>query len=399
MSSGQRLTGLGWHDSVPPNGHRPRPQPVPGESNSNPLGLDTPSGEIELETTPEHRNLVAGDPGCVGWSRRYDDPSVVEFREYLRQNNGIRGMEVLDPNEVDRAAQLLHRDGFAVVRDVLSPAHLERLRDAATVVIEQLVRADPDCSIGGGAGGLPHRYSFGGSSASRHMLHLRPWVELIDMPTTTPILSAIFGSSDYVVGGGGGDIAMPGAIEYQGLHSDNTWSELHDPVGGATMRDLPPPIITVNFPISDLTWENGPIRQIPGTQRSHAPIPSLIDEPAWMKLSTVCPLPAGSAIFRDVRAWHGGTPNLSHDVRAMPNIEYLAPWFRSNIMLRSMPYDEWARLSDRGRRISRLVACGRDEVVVGAGFVHPRAAERAAFVERQLATLPADRVVTHRSDR
>jgi hypothetical protein len=41
-----------------------------------------------------------------------------------------------------------------------------------------------------------------------------------------------------------------------------------------------------------------------------------------MKLSTVCPAPAGSVLIRDVRAWHGGTPNLSDEVRCIPNVEY-----------------------------------------------------------------------------
>jgi hypothetical protein len=37
------------------------------------------------------------------------------------------------------------------------------------------------------------------------------------------------------------------------------------------------------------------------------------------------------------RCWHGGTPNLSREVRAMPNVEYMAPWFRSEALIRSMP--------------------------------------------------------------
>ena len=103
-----------------------------------------------------------------------------------------------------------------------------------------------------------------------------------------------------------------------------------------------------------------------------------------MKLSTVCPAPAGSAIFRDVRCWHGGTPNLSREVRAAPNIEYFSPWFRSEALLRSMPYEQWRRLSPHGRRISRYIACGPGETVVGAGYVHPRARMREAFREQQL---------------
>jgi hypothetical protein len=378
----------GWHSSVPPNGHANRASAENIKYNDNPLGLDTP--ENEIETTPEHRNLVAGDPSCAGWVREFDDPNVAQLRERLKNHNGIRGLEIVSPSEVERAAELFHRDGFVVVADAIRPEQLARMRSAADRAIDEMLAVDPDCSVGGGAGGLPHRYSFGSSSASRHMLHTNEWVELIDMPTTTPIITAIFGSPNYIVIGGGGDIAMPGSIEYQGLHSDNTWAEPHDPSGRITMREMPVPAVTINFPMIDLTTENGPIRQIPGTQNSREPIPSLYNEPEWMKLSTLCPAPAGSAIIRDLRCWHGGTPNLSRDVRAMPNIEYFAPWFRSEAVVRSMPYEQWKSLSPHGQRISRYVMCGKDEVVIGAGYIHPKSKMREAFKAGQLAELGAE---------
>jgi hypothetical protein len=369
---------------VPPNGFANRAAAVDYLSNDNPLGLATPAGEVEIETTPEHRNLIAGDPRCATWTRSFDDPGVVALRQQLRERNGIPGLEVVTPDEVERATSLFHRDGFVAVRDAIEPGQLERLRDAAADVIETLVAADPEGAVGGGAGGLPHRYSFGATSATRQMFHRPEWCELVDMPTTTPILTEIFGSANYIVCGAGGDLALPGAIEYQGLHSDNMWSELHDPVGGLTMRDLPVPAIHINFPLVALTRENGPIRQIPGTHRSRSPIPTLADEPEWMRLSTVCPLPAGSAIFRDVRCWHGGTPNLSREVRPMPNVEYFAPWFRSEAVARAMSYERWRTLSPHGQRICRYVVCDRGEAVVGEGFSHPRSAERERVRTAQL---------------
>lgn len=381
MQDFEILENAGWNAGVPPNGFINRPEAL--VSNDNPDGLSTSASDIEIETTPEHLNLVSGDPNCANWVRRHDDPGVVRLREHLRQNNGIKGLELVSPDDPKRAAELFHRDGFVAIRDALPADQLDRLRLAAHEAIAELMKDDPDCSAGGGAGGLPHRYSFGGGSASRHMLHHDAWCELIDMPTTTPILSEIFGSANYVVGGAGGDIAMPGAIEYQGLHSDNMWSELPDPYGMVTMRDLPVPVLTINFPLIDLTFENGPIRQIPGTQRSRAPIPNLANEPDWMKLSTVCPAPAGTAIFRDIRAWHGGTPNLSRDVRAMPNVEYYAPWFRSEGIMRCMPWEQWQKLSLHGRRISRHVVCDKGETVVGAGFMDPRRRKRDAFKQSQ----------------
>lgn len=381
---------IGWNAAVPPNGFHNRAGHETA-NNDNPDGLATDVGDIDIETTPEHRNLVSGDPRCADWTRAHDDPNVVALRERLWERNGIPGLEVVDPADVERATTLFHRDGFVAVRDALPAEQLDRLRAAAHEVVDQLVAADPDGSIGGGAGGLPHRYSFGGTSASRHMFHRSEWCELIDLPTTTPILTSIFGSPDYIAYGCGGDLALPGAIEYQGLHSDNVWTELHDPVGGVSMRDLPVPVVHVNFPLVDLTPENGPIRQIPGTQRSRAPIPSLIDEPEWMRLSTVCPLPAGSAIIRDARTWHGGTPNLSKEVRAMPNVEYMAPWFRSDAIVRALAYDTWKTLSPHARRITRHVVLDKGEPVVGGGINHPRRAERERIRDEQLAAMdPAD---------
>ena len=116
----------------------------------------------------------------------------------------------------------------------------------------------------------------------------------------------------------------------------------------------------------DFTYLNGPIRQIPGTQSSQEEIPDLESEPEWMKLSTVCPAPAGTVLIRDPRTWHGGTPNLSNEVRAIPNIEYYAPWFREPMPI-SMPREIYDGLSKHGQSISRYIVADKGEEVV-TGF-------------------------------
>ncbi len=384
-------TAFGWNAAVPPNGFHNRAAQAEPTTNDNALGLATPVSEIDIETTPEHRNLVAGDPRCHGWTRAYDDPGVVALRQRLNERNGIPGLDVVAPGDVDRATELFHRDGFVAIVDALDKVQLSVLQAATAEVTAALQAADPDGAVGGGAGGLPHRYSFGGTSVSRHMFHRPEWTQLIDLPTTTPILQSIFGSADYIVYGSGGDLALPGAIEYQGLHSDNVWTELHDPVGGVSMRDLPSPVVHINFAMVALTPENGPIRIVPGSHRSRAPIPALADEPEWMRLSTVCPLPAGSAIIRDARCWHGGTPNLSREVRAMPNVEFMAPWFRSEALIRSMSRETWSGLSPTAQRLSRFVVCDPGEAVIGEGLNHPRRAERERIRAEQLAELGPER--------
>jgi ectoine hydroxylase-related dioxygenase (phytanoyl-CoA dioxygenase family) len=123
--------------------------------------------------------------------------------------------------------------------------------------------------------------------------------------------------------------------------------------GHLSVRDLPVPYVCVNFIVDDITRTNGPTRQIPGTQHARARWPTLAEEPEWMRLSTVCPAPAGSIQIRDVRAWHGGTPNLSDDLRAIPNLEFYAPWFREPIVP-GITYADHKNLSAHAQRVTRF---------------------------------------------
>jgi hypothetical protein len=288
------------------------------------------------------------------------------------------------------------------VNNLLNPERLATWRDASARVLAKLLEIP-------GSGGrkyitetgrLPHRYSYGTASASRELLHDPVWASMIDLPTTTPILKAIFGTDGYFVRGAGGDLCLPGAIEYQGLHADTRDRFEITPERrkqaervGIKLRTKPgtdeldaatiglilertPPHVTINFLMSDLTWENGPIRQIPGTHGRVPHPPILPDEPEWMRLSTLVGAKAGAGVFRDNRAWHGATPNLSREIRAMPNVEYHAPWVDPANYWKSMPHDIWEKLSPHAQNISRYVKTEPGVWPAGAGVMHPLAAKR-----------------------
>jgi hypothetical protein len=344
--------------------------------------------------------------------RAYDDPEVVALRARLRGRNGMLGLEIVAPHEVERAARIFFRDGFVVVRDVLDADRLSALRDASARVLREILAIPGQ----GGrkylteSGRLPHRYSYGTASASRQRLHDPVWARLVELPTATPILEAIFGGGDYNLIGAGGDVCLPGAIEYQALHADipPDWSLSEARIAaarrlGLSLKSDPatgelenqsrqlvfertPPWVTVNFLMSDFTWENGPIRQIPGTQALAQPPPRLADEPEWMRLSTLVGAKAGAAVFRDNRAWHGATPNLSHEVRAMPNVEYGAPWLNPAPFAGTLPHTVWEALSPRGRKIALAVKAAPGVWPAGAGIMHPtrerrRQAKAAALAQ------------------
>ena len=296
---------------------------------------------------------------------------------HLVAHNGIKGLEVLDPTEVDRAVRIFNRDGFVVVRDALDAAQLAFLRAGVDEAVRGIVAHDPDRSGNRGS----HRYSFGGSSMTRSMLHRPEWQMLVDLPTVTPIVTAIFQSSDYMLRAASGDFCLPGATQYQPLHSDvrdfadrttSPFSSFHDPRGHLSIRDLPCPYVAVNFLTVDSTPLNGPTRQIPGSQHARGPIPTLAEEPEWMRLSTVCPAPAGAVQIRDVRAWHGGTPNVADHVRAIPNLEFYAPWFREPIIPGITKADH-RKLSPHAQHLTRLlVADSSDELRTGHTLTPPR---------------------------
>ena len=91
-----------------------------------------------------------------------------------------------------------------------------------------------------------------------------------------------------------------------------------------------------------------------------------------MRLSTVCPVPAGGIMIRDVRAWHGGTPNVSDAPRAIPNLEFYAPWFREPIVP-GIEHADYRKLSERAQQIAKFcVADSSERLDFGAILRAPR---------------------------
>jgi ectoine hydroxylase-related dioxygenase (phytanoyl-CoA dioxygenase family) len=251
-------------------------------------------------------------------------------------------VEVVDPAEVARAAAIFHRDGFVVVREALTPEQLAFAQDGARRVIAEQMAATPLEQANRGFA----RYSFG------PQLHHPEWRQLVDLPTILPILERIWNSADFTCMGAGGDYSVPGA-QIQPLHSD-IGDFLNDPLGQVTVRDLPTPFIVVNFLMVDFREINGAIRFVAGTHRSRHPIPSLEEEPERMRRSLLC-APAGTAVIRDVRCWHGGTANRSEEIRPMTSAGYLAPWFRMPQYGDPLPRPVYDTLSPRAQQLCRFL--------------------------------------------
>ena len=180
------------------------------------------------------------------------------------------------------------------------------------------------------------------------------WIVDVDEQCVRPVCTnhsfrgrAGWESEDFVCSGAGGDYSLPGA-KIQHLHSD-IGDCLNDPEQRIVLADLPTPFIVANFPMVDFTRENGATRFVACTQRNRQRPPALEQEPEWMRQSIVR-APAGAALIRDVRTWHGGTANTSQQTRVMTSVGYYAPWFRRpGELAPCMPPDLFETLSERAQ--------------------------------------------------
>jgi len=71
----------------------------------------------------------------------------------------------------------------------------------------------------------------------------------------------------------------------------------------------------------------------------------------------------GDVLLRDMRLWHGGTPNRGKDIRLLPSAEFLAPWYADltegtddHFAPRpALPLSTWWRMSVSGRNATRRI--------------------------------------------
>lgn len=135
--------------------------------------------------------------------------------------------------------------------------------------------------------------------------------------------------------------------EYQDVHRDTP------PLFPETGRETPPFQLAVNFPLVEVTEENGAFEVARGTHlMSKAEALRLLEtgerrlEPVTMKL--------GDVMIRDVRALHRGTPNRTREPRPMVVIGYSRRWlFRPEVTIH-IPRAVHAGLSERARRMLRF---------------------------------------------
>lgn len=235
----------------------------------------------------------------------------------------------------DAFADAFNRDSLVVLRDHIPRQKLRHWREAFQPLLEAGIEADRDKPSRGAERyyvTLPFRAPFADP-------------EIYEDPDILAIVERVAGP-DPVLCQLASDTPLKGS-DYQPWHADTPplFPELDH-------NDTPSFQLAVNFPLCDVTDENGPFETTYGTHRMNkAPAMAGLQDGSVPVHSLKMAL--GDLMIRDVRAIHRGTPNRTDEPRPMVVLGYSRRWLnRPEVHIR-VPRSAWDGLSPTGRQLLR----------------------------------------------
>ena len=135
--------------------------------------------------------------------------------------------------------------------------------------------------------------------------------------------------------------------DYQLLHRDS------DALFPEAALATPPFQLAVNFPLCDVTAENGPFETTRGTQHLDRAQALALIEAGDLALEPIL-MNMGDVMIRDVRALHRGTPNRSDTARPMVVIGYSRSWLMRPEVHIDVPRAVLEALAPQARELLRL---------------------------------------------
>lgn len=236
--------------------------------------------------------------------------------------------------QLDEHAATFERDGLVILKDHFPKTTLAKWRQAFAPLLDERIASHATAVRG----------------ENRHYITLPFYGVFADEaifcdPDVLGIVERVAGE-DPVMCQLATDTPLNGST-YQDIHRDTP--ALFDDVA-----ETPSFQLAVNFPLCDVTSENGPFETTLGTHRMRP------DEAmhAWregrLPLHAI-PMELGDVMIRDVRALHRGTPNRTDVPRPMVVIGYSRSWyFRPEVHI-DVPADVHSQLSARARCLLRYM--------------------------------------------
>ena len=236
--------------------------------------------------------------------------------------------------ELQKSCQEILTDGFCILRDLLPLEVIGQCANAFEPILEAHMDEIRD---------NPNR------GPNRHFIKLPfqpPFSNpvLYENETILSIVDHLLGD-DAAIGSYATDTPLQGSV-HQEFHGDVT--ELFPDTELVT----PPYILAFNFPLVDVTEDNGPFEVARGSHRFTREEGLRKVESGELPLECLF-LNRGDAMVRDPRHIHRGTPNNSATPRPVAVIGYLKAWFRFD-MMSPISKQEQENLSERGKQMLRF---------------------------------------------
>ncbi len=235
--------------------------------------------------------------------------------------------------DLDRLAADLNRDGICVIRGLLDKELVAEWAEAFAALFRQRQ---------GRPGGLAPR------EQARYYLTF-PWVppfadeRVFANPVVLGVLDRVF-AQEYVVVQLGADVPVRGS-DYQEIHRD--------------FRPLftdqivtPLYALAVNFPLVDVTEENGPFQMARGTHVLPRDVGLAKVASGEIPMESF-PMQRGDVSIRTPLALHRGSPNRSAAPRPMVVMGYVMHWLHTPKVELTLPRDYYEGLPERTRKLLR----------------------------------------------
>lgn len=241
-------------------------------------------------------------------------------------------MQRYAPEQWDDFARTFERDGLVILKQLLPKEILQGWR----VAFEPLLNA----RISAGATAV--------RGQNRHYITLPFDATFADerIFCNADILGVVerVAGSDPVMCQLATDTPLKGST-YQDVHRDT-------PALFDDYPETPSFQLAVNFPLCDVTAQNGPFETTIGTHRMRGDEAMKAFEAGEAPLRAI-PMELGDVMIRDVRALHRGTPNMTDAPRPMVVIGYSRSWyFRPEVHI-DVPQNVFDRLGNRAKRLLR----------------------------------------------
>jgi ectoine hydroxylase-related dioxygenase (phytanoyl-CoA dioxygenase family) len=238
-------------------------------------------------------------------------------------------------SELTAFAEAAKRDGYVVLPGIFPPEKLTRWRELFLPLLERHI-AEEGHLKNRGAGRyyvtLPFQDAFADPEIFEHPSVLAVVEQLVGQE---PVLCQL--ATDTPIAGS----------EYQDIHRDTP------PLFPEAGMETPAFQLAVNFPLCDVTLENGPVEIAKGTHLMKREEGLAKIESGEIKLEPV-PMKLGDVMVRDVRGLHRGTPNKIGTPRPMVVIGYSRKWlFRPEVEI-LVPKAVHEKLSPLGKQLLRF---------------------------------------------